>query len=191
MNFYDPVFGRTDPFLHGEQTNRWAEPPIFYIVADTTTEPGRWRALQQIAKIDTVLAPAYTSPVYPEGFLKNYQVEIGLNPPWQNGYYIIEWEEISPDIALTYVESDTTSGDILKARTTYNSLADAYTMERVTIHELSSGMSFAARSNDIPSVWNTSPSYEERNFVPTDLQMILYQYSRPPGNKIVDKDDGF
>lgn len=51
---------------------------------------------------------------------------------------------------------------------------------------------FCGRSNDIPSVWNLPlPSYEERNFVPTDLQIILYQYSRPPGNKIVDKDDGF
>lgn len=194
MNFYDLVFGRTDPYLHGEKTNRWTEPPIFYIVADTTKEPDRWRALQQIAKIDTVLKPAYTTPQYPEGFLKNYQVEIGLNAPAPTtpGYYVIRWEDISPYIGLTGVTSDKASGKILSARTTYNSVVLPVDMERFTIHELSSGMSYAARDNDIPSVWNLPlPPYEYRNFAPTDLQMILYQYSRPPGNKIIDKDDGF
>jgi hypothetical protein len=65
-------------------------------------------------------------------------------------------------------------------------------MERITIHELSSGISAAGRSNALSSVWNLPvPSWEERNFTPTDLQMILYQYTRPLKNKIIDKDDGF
>jgi hypothetical protein len=193
MNFTDDILGK---IINGEpykMRGRWTEPPIFYIVADTTQEPGRERALQQIAKIDTVLAPAYTSPEYPEGFLKNREIQIGTtNVPYgQEGYYVITWENISPNIGLTYVETDTATGKIKYAQTRYNELADANTMERITIHELSSGMSAAGRSNAISSVWNTSPTFDERNFVPTDLQMILYQYSRPPGNKIVDKDEGF
>jgi hypothetical protein len=191
MEFYNDIFGRIWPG-QGYQASRWTEQPIFYIVADTTSEPGRWRALQQIAKIDTVLAPAYISPVYPEGFLKNYQLEIGLNPPTNGtGYYIIDWGEISPYIGLTGVFSDKTTGKILGAITTYISLAVPEDMEYATIHELSSGMSFVGRSNNIPSVWNNPIPTANINFTPTDLQMILYQYSRPPGNKIIDKDDGF
>lgn len=193
MDFTDDILGK---IINGEpykMRGRWTGPPIFYIVADTTQEPGRWRALQQIAKIDTVLKPAYTSPLYPEGFLKDYQIEVGTtNVPYgQPGYYVITWEDISPNIGLTYVETDTSTGKILYAQTRYNSLADANTMEYATIHELSSGMSFVGRSNDIPSVWNLPHSSASKNFLPTDLQIILYQYSRPPGNKIIDKDDGF
>jgi hypothetical protein len=194
MDFTDEILGKIINGQPYKMRGRWTEPPIFYIVADTTTEEGRWRANQQIAKIDTVLAPAYTTPQYPEGFLKNYQVEVGLNPPptLTPGYYVIDWQNIAPNIGLTGVTSDTASGKILSARTTYNINLTPYEMDRTIIHELSSGLSATGRNNSIPSVWNLPVApYEYRNFAPTDLQMILYQYSRPPGNKIVDKDDGF
>ncbi len=199
MNFTDIILGKKKPDTEPFKTCRWTEPPIFYIVADTTQEPGRWRAIQQIAKIDTVLKPAYVSPLYPEGFLKDVQIEIGLNPPPGNtpGYYVITWGPIAPDLGLTYVKTDydwgtgKSEGKIIYAGTTYNELTNPYEMDVITIHELSSGLSYAGRNNDIPSVWNLPVTYQKRNFLPTDLKIILYQYTRPPGNKIIDKDNDF
>lgn len=190
MDFYNYTFGRNSPGW-SYQASQWAEPPIIYIVADTTTEPGRWRALQQIAKIDTVLKPAYTTPRYPEGFLKDVQIQIGTNPPaWQTpGYYIIEWVNIAPNGGLTGVKTDTTTGKILSANTQYNELLSHFEMEYLSIHELSTGISATGRSNALSSVWNLPvPSWDERNFTESDKKMILYQYTRPPGNKIIDKD---
>jgi hypothetical protein len=193
MDMYNDIFGRIWPGW-GYQASQWAEPPIIYIVADTTQEPDRGRVLQQIAKIDTVLKPAYTTPKHPEGLLKNMQIRVGLNPPAFEtpGYYMITWDDIAPNGGLTYVQTDTTTGKILYAHTVYNELLSHFEMEYATIHELSTGISAAGRSNALPSVWNLpSPSWEERNFTPTDLQMILYQYTRPLKNKIIDKDEGF
>ena len=154
MDFYDDVFGRDWPGW-GYKSSRWEQQPIFYIVADTTQEPGRWRALQQIAKIDTVLKPTYTTPEYPEGFLKDVQIQIGTNPPDQiPRYIVIKWDNIAPALGLTSVETDTTTGKILYAQTRYNELLTDYEMDRVTIHELSSTLSTAGRSNALPSVWN-------------------------------------
>jgi hypothetical protein len=197
MDFTDVLLGKkiiyqNDTIIY-KMRGRWTKPLIFYIVADTTQEPDRARFLQQKAKIDTVLVPAYTSPLYPEGFLKDYQIEVGLNPPYnQEGYYIIQWFNIAPTLGLTSANTDTTTGEILYAKTTYNELLDDYEMDYLTIHELGTGLSNAGRENALPSVWNLPlPSYQNRNFAPTDLQMILYQYSRPPGNKIIDKDNGW
>ncbi|MDR3611041.1 MAG: T9SS type A sorting domain-containing protein [Ignavibacteriaceae bacterium] len=192
MDFYNDIFGRIWPGL-GYKDARWIKPPIFYVVADTNDATGKARFLQQKAKIDTVLAPAYTTPLYPEGFLKDYKIEVGLNPPAGEtpGYYTISWGDVGTDVGLTYNLSDTITGNILYAESIYNNLLDPYTNDYATIHELSSGMSFVGRSNDIPSVWNSQLSYEDINFTATDLRCILFQYSRQPGNKMPDRDNDF
>ncbi len=192
MTFYNSIFGRNAPGL-AYQTNRWKEPPIFYIVADTTQEPGRSRALKQIEKINQVLKPAYTTPLYPNSFLENPQIEIGQNPPpiWTPGYYIIEWGEISGAEGLTGCKVDTTKGEIYSSHTKYNSQINSQSLERITVKELSTGMSYNLRDDQIPSIWNVSVLFENRNFTDNDKKMILFNYGRIGRNTKPDSNNNF
>lgn len=185
------ILGRKDLPNFGNQTRRWKNPPIFYIVVDTNTTEGMAKYLQQKAKIDTVIKPLYTTTEYPNSFLENAQIETGTNPPapLTEGYYVIEWDPNLPSLGISGAANRET-GEIYYAITTYKNF-DPTTIERITVKELTTGLSGTTRYNNLPSLWNISVDWENRNGGPYDKKIIEWQYSRPGGNKIEDKDNGW
>ena len=123
------------------------------------------RYLQQKAKIDTVLKELYKTPQYPQGFLENSTIQTGTNPPADGteGYYIIRWETNSPGLGTTGTLTNYGIGEIYFARTIYDENNTTTIMERITIKELSSGLSGMGRYDNIPSLWNISVDWENRN----------------------------
>lgn len=189
--FNNVILGRYDAPSFGNQTYRWKNPPIFYIVVDTNTSEGMAKYLQQKAKIDTVIKPLYTTSEYPNSFFENVEIETGTNPPapQTHGYYVIRWDPNLGSLGISGNDRNP-NGEIKYAETVYKNF-DSYTIDRITVKELTTGLSGTSRYNNIPSLWNVSVQWENRNGGPYDKKIIEWQYSRPGGNKIEDKDKGW
>lgn len=191
MNFYNVVIINKD--FRGTGI-RWVTLPTFYIVADTNTTLGKKRFDFQKSKILNVLVPAYKTPYDTASFLKNVKIEAGLTPPtrYTPGFFVVRWDSVNflPGyIAYTIIRPNFKSGTIDYAESVYHEKLSDVEMEKATIHELSTGMNLAGRSNSMPSVWNFAANDNTKNFTPNDIKMCLFLYSRSPGSMMPDKDD--
>ena len=89
---------------------RCEKPLIFYLVADTTQEFGRtaYRLTKEL--LDEKLSPLLVAKEFPEGFLKDYELQCGKEPPligsdnFSDGYHkiIFSNEGIGARVALKY-----------------------------------------------------------------------------------------
>ena len=179
------------------KTFRWKQVPIFYIVADTNNVDEKTFYQQQKSYIEQHLKPGYIGLKYPEGFIKNAEIMVGTNPPSlaTEGYYLVKQDTTLPagGIANTGVYRDT-EGIIYSAITIYLKGLSPQTMDRITIHELASGMNNVTRTDpydNILSVFDMGPPIAANRFTPADYKMLLFLYNRPGGVLRPDTDDGW
>lgn len=182
---------------YGNQTFRWRQVPIFYIAADTNIVEEKTFYQQQKSFIEQFLKPGYISPRYPEGFIKNAEIQVGTNPPPQGTlrYHIIKQDTTLPGgIALTGTYRDIETGEAYSAITTYLKGLTAQQMDRITIHELGTGMNGMDRTDpfdDILSVFDSGPPSTANRFTEYDYKMLLFLYNRPGGVLRPDTDNGW
>ena len=192
----DTLTGRIIPQIG--KTFRWKNVPIFYIQADTNIVEEKEFYEQQKTFIEQHLKPGYIGSKYTEGFIKNAEILVGINPPdfGTEEYHIVKQDTTLPGggIANTWIYRDNNKCTVYSAVTIYLKGLSPPTMDRITIHELASGMNEVGRTNpydNILSVFDNGPPIAASRFTEYDYKMLLFLYNRPGGVLRPDTDNGW
>ena len=192
----DTLTGRIIPGI--DKTFRWKQMPIYYIIADTNIVDEKTFYEQQKLYIKQHLEPGYITPRYPEGFIKNAEIQVGTNPPAQgtDGYVLVKQDTTlsGGGIANTWIYRNNANAVVYSGVVIYLKGLTPQTMDRITIHELASCMNEVGRTNpydNILSVFDTGPPIAASRFTEYDYKMLLFLYNRPGGVLRPDTDDGW
>lgn len=206
LAFYDSCSGRIDFFQNENILKRAINKNLlYYIVANINIPQEKSFRDWHILKIDSIIKPALITPMYPEGFLENINLQVGLNPPPEHtdSTYIIKMTEDPPGPGGTGFAYTTIYFNLDSSNTQYkfgetksvvsrywkNMPAFELNMDRLVVHEIISGIGgIIGRFNSIPSVLNRGPPYDYRNMTETDKYWFLFTFNRMPGNRSPDTD---
>lgn len=183
MNFFNKLFrdfGKTYRW-HIKQGVTNTKPIVFLISPDSSL------INEEKSNILNFVVPYFRTPMYPEGALQDLVFQEGSSAPSdKTGLIVSEWVNFGP---FTYVNRDT-SGKIIHAEIKYNLTTLPSFRKALTLHEFGSALTDAGRADDLPSIFNIGPPRNINDFTEFDKKAILFLYSRPPGSRFPDKDEG-
>lgn len=199
MNFFNLVSGRINPFLYDIET-RFINKPTFYIVADTTQFWDKQFYDIWSNFIKGELNDVLKGRKYPEGFLKDVNIQTGTSPPVAGtpGYYVIKTStQYGNAVLLTNPYGDYVNTPSIDYCETivgmYPSPMNLDYMKKYLGHELASGLVYMPnRNNTLQSWYNlNNPNYPDPSHpTKTDSLMLRYVFSRDSGVDMIDKDWG-
>ncbi|MBK7107327.1 MAG: hypothetical protein IPH62_18795 [Ignavibacteriae bacterium] len=181
----------------GEYSMRFINPPTFYIVADTLNNSWNKEFASTLKTfIRGELNDVTKGKLFPEGFLKGVNIEVGLIPPPVRtlNYYIIKTSaEYGNAVALTNPYADLTFNppSIEYCETIFGMYPepDMSQIKRLMGHELASGLVYMPfRSNDLQSWYNWGPPIEVSRATDTDKKILRAVFSRDTGWRTYDTD---
>lgn len=169
-----------------------------------------------VGKLDSFLVPFSENPIDPQGLLNGYRWKVDKDDPawsWNlplndtsnyfvPGKYCVAWDD---SVNLKYgILAGTGNGVDFDSFVLYfaSTVYDSYkywpnvpsvwrNIDRITVHELDTGVYRTGRYDSIQSVTNRGPPYEFRNYTENDRLIRPYLLARPPKSTVPDKDDGW